>query len=390
VTGSRPVWKPASIAVVLSVLLGTYIWLGAAVATVASVRNQFRLPQSATGRALRPQVSDTIIDRALQAAPTSQSIYNAHVVARAAETPGSDLRAPLALLRKLGWRDPTSVQNIISNALVTSDLSDIAQAGDALLRQDALVDEATQLMVLLEAFPDTWAGVATRLAQNVPWRYRFLEKAGSLSSPDQLDGRLKTLSALQARGDRLKRQEVAPFVTLMADNGRIAEARKLWLGHVGGKSAILFDSDFELALKQSVLLIPTTPFEWSFQNGVGYVADVASNGLQGARISIQWDGRSVPLFLLQRTGAGPGRYRLHVRVEGEPLEFDRRIGFRLRCDAKTVAFDDASVGAGSVLVLTTPGAVDCNFPVLDVFGKLQEPRRAVDVAFMSVQIEPIN
>ncbi len=389
-THVRRAWLTAGLAGVLMTMLGVYIWLGASVATVSAVRTQFRLPQIGNERPELPAVSAMMIDRALMAAPLKQSIYNAHLVVEAAKMPGLDLRAPLAVLRRLGWRDPTSVQNMISNALVTTDLADIAEAGDALLRQDVLIDEATGLMVLLEAFPETWPSVAKKLAQDVPWRYRYLEKGGLLSTPEQLDGRLRTLSMLQARGDLLKRQELAPFVTLMTDQGRVLEARRLWIAHTGEKADLLLDPMFTGALKQSLLGLPTTPFEWNFQGGVGYVADITTDGMQGARGSIQWDGRSVPLFLTQRTGAKPGRYQLNVKVEGEPIEFSRRIGFRLRCDAGAVPFDREAIGPGNMLVLTMSNNVACAFPILDVFGKVQEPRRAVDVAFSSVQMKRVD
>lgn len=377
------------LSLVLTVLFVAYVWCGMSVAAIASVRSQFRLPGIATGQTKLPKISKDAISRAIWAAPINQSVFNAHIVMRANENSRSDVRASLMLLRKLGWRDPTSVQNMISNALVTQDLSDIAIAGDALLRQDVLVEEATGLMVLLEAYPETWAGIETRLASNVPWRYRYLERAGSLATDEQLDGRLKTLVALQRRGDRLQRQEVAPFVTLMVDKGRIAQSRALWLNHTGVKPDVLLDSDFVAAQKQSLLALPTTPFEWSFNGGLGFVADVATDGLNKARVAIQWDGRGVPVLMTQQTGAGPRRYRLHVRVDGEPINFSRTIGFRLRCGVETVGFSDGII-VGSDLVLTMHDKISCSFPTLDIFGKLQEPRRAVDVAFVSVRMEAVS
>lgn len=386
-SGSRRTWGTTIVATLLITLLGFYIWFGSTVSAVWSVRNQFKLPQIASAKPLAPDMPTAFLNRALLAAPVSQPMFDAILVTQAKRDPAIDLKRQLAVLRKLGWRDPTSVQNMIANALVTKDLSHIAEAGDALLRQNKLVDEATLLMALLEAYPDTWASVASRLAQNVPWRYTYLERAGSLSSAEQLDGRLRTLSVLQARGDRLKRQEIAPFVSLLTEKGQIREARQLWIAHVGARPNILLDPDFNAALKQSVLMIPTTPFEWRFEGGVGYVADVASDGLLGARVSIQWDGRSVPVFMSQRTGALPGKYRLTIKIEGEPAEFSRRIGFRLRCGSEIVGFDKEAVMPGNILWLAMRETVGCGFPVLEIFGKIQEPRRAVDIAFTSVRME---
>lgn len=389
-TVSRRAWGTTVVAILMFTMLGGYIWSGVAVASVWAVRNQFRLPQVASDKPIAPDISREVLNRALLAAPVSQPIYNAILVADAKRAPASVLKPKLAVLRKLGWRDPTSVQNMIANALVTNDLGDIAEAGDALLRQERLVSEATLLMVLLEAYPDTWRNVASRLARNVAWRYTYLERAGSLNSVEQFDGRYRTLSAMQAGGDRLKRQELAPFVSLMTEKGRIGDARKLWLAHVGAKPAVLLDPDFDAALKQSLLALPTTPFEWRFEGGVGYVADVSADGLRGARVSIQWDGRSVPVFLSQRTAAKPGRYRVAVKVEGEPAEFARRIGFRLRCGDLTAAFDKEAIMPGNVLSLAMQDDVRCEFPVLEIFGKIQEPRRAVDVAFTAVRMERVQ
>ncbi len=374
----------------LACLVSSYIWFGNSMASVVSVQTRYKLPQPGVAPLPIPKIPTDVLKRAILAAPLDQPLLNAVVVARSAGEKPKDFAQAMAVLKRMGWRDPSSLQNIIIHALETTDIPTIVDCADALLRQDVLIEQTSALMVLLEGFADTAPTVVARLKQGTPWRYTYLERAGSLTAPDQISGRLNTLTTLMAGGAKVQRQEVGPFVMVLAAAGEVAQARNLWLTHTGQRRDVLLDPDFTAALNQSKLQVMPVPFEWQFGAGLGSVADIAADGLSGNRVSIQWDGRGVPVFVSQQTGAGEDRYQLFVRVEGEAAEFARRIGFRLRCGEGAVAFEDPVALPGNIMSLTLPRQNVCDYPVLEVFGKVQDVRRAVDVAFSSIRMQEVK
>lgn len=366
-------------------LAGAYFVLGLAPVQVAAHASQFKLPIISGGRSAIPADLDTAtIKRAVRIAPLEQAVFNGAMMDAVTRNPNLDLAPWLKVLIQLGWRDVTSVQNVLADAAQRQDVQALVDPADALLRQNQLVPETTQLMNLAEAYAPTWPRVFAMLRSHVGWRYSYLEQAGNITNPEVLDGRARTIRALIASGDKLAAQEVRPFVAALLVVGRVGEADRLWRGYTGDRSNLIHDPAFREVVAIGNEPISNHALQWTVADGYGFSADVAPDGLSNALVSLRWDGRGVPVFLSQITSAMPGHQLLRVRVDGDMRAFADRIGFRLWCGDVSVAFEPVANLRGTDLVLKTSAPSTCAFPTLVVSGKVQTRARAFDGALSSI------
>lgn len=373
--------------IVCAVLGLGFIWLGIAPAQVVSVGERYRLPLATGSKiSVAPGIDAGQLQKAVLAEPIDQAVVNAAMVTSLAQRPSSDPRPWLNVVASLGWRNMTAQQNIIAAAIQRDDIPSIVNSADALLRVGTLFGEATAVMNLAEAYPETWPRVITLLKSNVSWRHDYLGQASPSMLPAILDGRIRTIAALQRAGDRPDRQQVRPLVAALAAAGRLAEADSVWRDYTGDRGSALYDVRFERALAQ--LDQPLTPlsFDWSLNLDSGYTTDIASNGLGGAVLTVRWDGRGVPVFFSQQTSAAPGHKILRVRVDGDTQIFGERIGFRLRCGGSVAEFAPVGRPGSLDLTLATIQPVTCSFPSLEAYGRVGKSVRSFDGAITAISM----
>ncbi len=379
------------LAIVCAILCIGFIWLGLAPAQVSSVSGDYRLPLTLDGEiSLAPGIEDGQIWQALRAKPLNQAVANAAMVTSMARSSAIDKAAWLGVVASLGWRNVTAQQNVIAAAIQRDDVPSIVSSTDALLRMEKLPEEATVFMNLAEAYPETWPRVLSLLKSNVSWRHSYLGQANPSMPPAFLDGRIRTVVALQNAGDRPDRQQVRPLVAALATVGRFADSSRVWRTYIGDNENVLFDVRFERALAQIDQPLTPLSFDWSLNLGAGYTSDVTSDGLGGSVLSVRWDGRGVPVFFSQQTSAAPGNYVLRARIEGDTQLFNERIGFRLRCGETLVPFESIRSSGSVELTFVTSQPVKCSFPFLEAYGRIGKSVRPFDGALIAISMSVAN
>jgi hypothetical protein len=245
-------------------------------------------------------------------------------------------------------------------------------------------------MNLLEAEPQTRLAVYHRLKQRVPWRPNYLRTATFLSNPVIIEGRVQTFNRLQASGDRILRWELAPSVAAMVASGLTADAFTLWRRHSNVPATPLHDGNFRIAVAAGTDTDSVFPFEWEFLSGSGFSAYPSQDGLNGANVAVQWDGRGVPVFMRQLTSATPGHYRVSFRVDGDAQKFASKIGVRFRCKDSTTRLRNSVSPNSQIVTAETITPVACDFPWIDIFGEIQDRSGAVELSFNSINAARIS
>jgi hypothetical protein len=371
------------LALLASFLLFQYAYVGVLTKSIVAKANNV-----AAGK--NDGVSASDIATAFANDPLNQNLVTAGFAMKSDELSSEDRAQWIAVIRKLGWRSTSAMQTLINEAVKTQDLRDVTVVADALLRRQKLFEETVPLMNLLEAEPSTWQGVYTRLKAGVPWRVNYLQLSGSIKQPALVEGRIRTLRALQASGDRLTRQELAPSIAMLVGAGKLKEAEQIW--RVNGKisPAPLHDQNFRIAVSVGADTDLPIPFEWQFYSGTGFSAYPSEDGLNGATVAIQWDGRGLPVFMSQLTSAIPGNYRFSFKVDGDAQKFATKVGVRFRCGNEVIRLRNVVRPNSQIVTAETMKPITCEFPWIDIFGQIQDRGAAVDLAFNRATLERIE
>ncbi|MFS0774416.1 hypothetical protein [Sphingomonas sp. 1P08PE] len=323
---------------------------------------------------------------AIAADPLNQQAVSGVIAARLQV--GGDTKLALqqaALLRQLGWRSTSALQNLLWRGGSTRDLPLIMDTLDALLRRQKLLDTIYPLLNLMTVDPDFRILLTRRLTGRPSWRYYYFLSATNLKDPAEINGRFAVMRAVQRSGDRLTRNEIAPILPRLLGIGRGAQALALWRTHAGALTSPLADPDFAVAARPLPDDALPISFEWQLANGSGYYAD-ASRDAQGNFLSIDWSGRGTPVFVSQVTSATPGRYRLLVTGDTNLSKLTDRLGFRLTCpDGRSVAFTPQGA-AGRQLRLLADGVISCAFPTLELHGLVQSGMAPGSMTLRSIQM----
>ena len=376
------------IAGILLVLFASFLLFQYAYAEAVTKSIIAKSADVSAGRAAQVLTGD--LANAFSKDPLNQNLVNAGL---ALNSPGltSENRAQwIAVIGKMGWRSTAALQTLVDDAMKKQDLRSITVVADALLRRQKFFEETVSLMNLLEAQPATWAGVYTRLKNRAPWRADYLQLAGSIKNPEVIDGRIKTLMMLQNSGDPLTRQELAPSIAVIIGAGRLKEAAQIWRVNAGASRSAIHDANFSIAVGPGANAETSFPFEWQFFSGAGFSAYPSEDGLNGASVAIQWDGRGVPVFMHQLTSATSGHYQFSFNVEGDAQKFATKIGVRFRCGNEVIRLRNTVKPNSQVVTAETITPVKCQFPWVDIFGQVQDRSAAVDLAFNRVMLKRID
>lgn len=388
---TRPGIARRALATALTAIVFLLVVGYAAVAYVAlgtAWRTQSRalLALPATPAGAIDALSDATIRTAFSAAPLEQRTVNIAMVREArARVPGQDRTlAWLPVLKRLGWRDTPSLQNLLYAAGLTQDLPEVLDAGDALLRRQKLTDQIIPVMAQVEANPRLQGAFAARLAGNPSWRHLYLISTGPIGSKEQLLARFALIRRLRRNGVRLDPDDITPSITLLDQHDLSVYGLALWHDIRPQATRPLDDVDFRLASRSYQSGFGLVPYEWQMMTGDGFTVDALDDDGH-ARLSIDWNGRGVPVFAQQRTSAAPGRYALAVAVSPDDVADLAAIAFRLTCGNTAVAFEPA----GPTRYVTT-AAVPCAYPVLQIAGDVQMSAIPHQLAISRISLTPLG
>ncbi len=319
--------------------------------------------------------------------PLDQQTVSAVIAARARASGDTERTLKeAALLRELGWRSNTALKNLLWLSGTTQNIPMLMDTLDALLRRQRLLDQIYPILNLMTVDAEFRRLLVERLAKRPPWRAYYLQSASDLTDPQQIDGRFRVMRAVQAGGDRLTRNELAPILPKLVAIGRAEEAFGLWTKYRGAVDRPLADTRFTDAAKPLSADALPIPFEWQLGSGSGYYAE-ASQDSEGGALAIDWDGRGAPVFARQQTSARAGRYRLNVLGEAPISAAISKVGFRLVCrTGGAVEFSAEAVGNGRLARLVADAGVPCDYPELQLFGLVQPGTSAGSIIFRSIQL----
>jgi hypothetical protein len=336
------------------------------------------------------EVSGAELATAFAKDPLNQNLVNAGLALQSGALSEDERAKWITVIGKMGWRSTAASQTLINEAMKTQDLRKITAIADALLRRQKLFEQTVNLMNLLEAEPSTWEGVYNRLNANAPWRVDYLQYAGVIKQPAVIEGRIRTLRALQKGGNRLTRQELAPSIAMLVSADKLKDAEQIWRANGRMPPTDLHDGDFSTAVSVGSDTNFSFPFEWQFYSGTGFSAYPSEDGLNGATVAIQWDGRGLPLFMSQLTSATPGNYRFSFKVDGDAQKFASKIGVRFRCGSEIIRLRNSVKPNSQIVMAETITPITCEFPWVDIFGQIQERSAAVELAFNRVMLARID
>lgn len=324
---------------------------------------------------------------ALAANPLDQQAVNG-VIAGRARASGDISRAlrETELLRQLGWRSNSALQNLLWRAGTTNDVPLIMDTLDALLRRERLLAQIYPVLNLMTIDSNFRGLLVRRLEARPSWRRYYFMSASDLVKPTEIVGRYEVMHEVQRHGDRLTRNEIAPILPKLIAIGQTANAFNLWRAHKGAVTSPLADTNFEAAARSKPDDALPVPFEWELGSGGGFFVD-AGRDAGGSFLSIDWDGRGVPSLVSQTTTARAGRYRLDVTGAPPMTTVLQKIGFRLVCgNGAVIELTPVNAGGGTRTQLVTATAVRCDYPQLQLFGLVQPTTSAGSVMLRSLQL----
>lgn len=367
---NRKLWIPTALAAIIYIAVLLLYVVQAGSAAQAKQKSWFQmLSRAAELKAEKPDaLSQGGWQSAVAAQPYSQALVNAAIVNQYLRDDDKDrLEQNMAVVAMLGWRSTPALQNLISLAIEKPDVEAIADIGDALLRREKLVDEATTLMNLIELMPQSRKGVVRKLAARPAWRTPYLANVGTLKGIEQIDARAALTAELMAQGDELSRQELAPLLATMVTMGRTRSAYSLWRTFDGRKASLINDPDFTYAAKDTNPYF-AMPFEWQARADNGFWLDMIRE--EGdAKFRINWDGRFAPEMLKQQTIIEPGSYA--VEIEGENLDSPtaENLRFSLDCPTDAAVFSRFLERQPTRLKLALGTPLACANPLFVVSGQ---------------------
>lgn len=324
--------------------------------------------------------------------PMDQAAVNGVIAARARATGNLDRALQeTELLRRLGWRSTSSLQNLLWRGGMTRDLPLLMDTMDALLRRQKLLSEIYPILNLMTTEAEFRSLLTRRLAGRPSWRRYYFLSASDLAKPQEIEGRYFVMRDIQRGGDRLTRNEIAPILPKLIAIGQTPRAFELWRMQDGTATTPLADTDFTIAAKPLTGDALPISFEWQLGSGSGYVVD-AGRDERGSFASIDWNGRGAPTFMSQRTTGRAGRYRLDVEGEPPMSAVADRVGFRLVCaNGGTTEFRPiGDVGGGRRMRLIGNGRSDCDFPELQLYGLVQTGTTSASVVLRRIGLQRVG
>lgn len=331
-------------------------------------------------------LSDATVRHGIAGDPLDGRLINVAFARDARQHGQGRAAAWLPTIVQLGWRDTASLQNRLYFAAKASDMPRILDTSDALMRRQQMMDQVIPVLSMVEADPTLHGALVDRLAANPPWRAAYLSAIAHLKERSQLIARFELLQQLQRRHVRLGRNEVVPSLVALDRADLPQYGFALWQRIQPGVARPLDDPQFARAGRNDQAGHDPVPYEWQTMSGEGFRAEAVRDGTQ-TTLSIDWNGRGVPVFAQQRTSATSGLYALDLEVPPEEKADLPALVFRLVCGETTIAFVPA---AENLTHLRTIRAIPCSYPVLQIAGDIQSSVAAHQVTINRLTMRPLG
>lgn len=297
---------------------------------------------------------------------------------------GAATRSIARTLALLGWRHSFAQQNLMLRAAIDQRFNEVIDRVDGLMRRQKATDQAITMLIAMETLPQVHKAVVAKLLGRPMWRYEYLVRIGPQAPALFLDARYDTVRTLLSAPGGMSRAELAPSVQSLVANGRAHAAYLLWSRKAGPISGInvLRDSEFHTAaaLSGNDTVIP---FEWQFNQSLGYSADANGQG-----VSINWDGRGVPVFMTQLVPVVSGRsYRLSVEGHADSGNFADMLAPTLTCGQAVITFNAVGYADGRTTFMSAPVPAGCDMATFAIGGNVDSGARAVTMEIDRVALQ---
>lgn len=234
----------------------------------------------------------------------------------------------------LGWRDTPTQDWLIQQAALQNDFETVVQRVDGLMRRQRNGGRMLDLLHRIAAFPQGRKAIVARLSDGAPWQGRFFNMLHHLQ-PGEFGAHAQLLADYHDAGGMVGRAQAAPFANRLASQGRIAEARRVWLAWSrSGKraaEATINDSGFT-AVRSGADSEPAYPFEWRFREGAAFAAiGEPPVPAGGTALQARSDGTSESVIAHQTVLLRPGTQRIGYDVLADSPAARLAFGWALRC-----------------------------------------------------------
>lgn len=337
--------------------------------------------------------------RALARQPLDQPLLNA---VYANEVRGgldeSRRRAYVSALRRLGWRDTATQQNLLFEAARSNNLEAALDHMDALLRRDKLADQIMPLLAQLEVDPAGTRLMAERMAQMPVWRERYFRFAEPLSNPEILDARLRLFEYMAEQDIPVSRVEMRATLFALFSAGRkdaIADIVRAELP-AEKQAQLLYDPDFDQWLGEPAeTRWATGPQDWLLTNRSGVSTQIVTEEW-GSRLVLRWNGRGAPIIARTLTFLAEGQQpELEVSLSaGSQLRGLDSLRFTLICrGVREVIFVRKAAGSAAgpgidrrTAYYEAEGGAPCDYPGLYIGGRPRVGDRGADLSIDAIKL----
>ena len=214
----------------------------------------------------------------------------------------------------LGWRDKQTQLWAALRALSNREADVFAMRADALLRTGDPDEMMTRFIRQAVIEPEIRRAFVARLAEEPPWRSRFL-LAEKPPSGRELEGVVLVLRDLGRTDTPPKRSELRNALLGLIAAGRYSEAAALdrrFVRRLPDPGSLLDDGRFDLA--DTDYLTKATPFDWSLDARKASI-DQSGGGRMVAVFGASGDSGPAVIRYVELS---PGQYRLTFRMRGAP------------------------------------------------------------------------
>lgn len=270
--------------------------------------------------------------RALRSDPLDGRPYR--ILAQLADAAGDKPRA-LELFQIAAHRaprDPVAHLWLMDHHLRGNRPAELLAHLDLLLRMyPRTFAQHEPLLLALAAAPPAHDALAVVLADQPPWRHRFLATVAT-KAPDT--GAVAPLfDAVRRQQGGLAGNELAPWLDRLVREGRAGQAYLLWAANLPPERqrslGNVFNGGFEFAPDP-------VGFDWRFGRVPGArIERLGGSGVGGqSALRVAFEHRRVPFaHVRQMLALAPGRYQLSLRARADGLRSERGLVWQVSCVA---------------------------------------------------------
>ncbi|HEU4960204.1 MAG TPA: hypothetical protein VFT56_07325 [Sphingomonas sp.] len=328
----------ALVVTVAGVALAVLAWLSAAdrMTAASPVRNAAYFggdtaARTAFGALARndPQNALAEAQRAVSGAPVDPSTTSALASAALALGRTDQAYAAFTVAGALGWRDVPTQLFWLTQGSAIGDRDVVTQRLDALLRLDVDDESVANSLLLLEKTQLGQTALVTLLAQDPPWKRRFVLNTGGLGGAD-LAARLATIEMAAQKGATFDCDAVGAAANRLIHNDEAGLGRDLWR-RACDRAGDLYLSNGSFGRDSAP---SSNPFDWQLLSRGGLDVNIAPAPapLHGQALRVASSQTARTVAARQLATLAPGRYRLSWTTALDTGKPDGSLRALVRCD----------------------------------------------------------